>query len=192
MVVVNVSAVDYRSYGEIEGTVNGLKVAGSRIGNIGLLPNSNVEHALQSGLWIDNESTFTFIAPSGQQWSINTLSGYYDALQPDANINVGITLYEQSLITTNFAGDTFTVNNLSLNNCLSTNCIHGLTSGAQINIWNDTVLKSSLSTTNLNFTDSAIVTANDLLWSTGVFLTLNIAGSTLYVPLYNGDNNYYI
>jgi hypothetical protein len=159
MIVVNISSTDYRCYGELEGTVNGLKVAGARVGNMGLLPNSNVEHALKSNLWIDNESTFTFVAPSGQSWSINTLSGYYDVANPDANLKVSVTLYEQALITTHFAGDMFNVSNIMVNN---------------------------LSTENLAFTNSDVVTADGTFYSTGTFLTLNITGSTLYIPLYKG------
>lgn len=157
MIVVNISATDYRSYGELEGTVNGLKVAGARIGNIGLLPNSNVEHASKSGLWIDNESTFTFVAPSGQSWSVNTLSGYYDAINTDANLQVKITVYDQSLITTNFIGDNLTI---------------------------PSVMVTNLSADHLTFTNSNVVTSDGTFTSTGSFLTLNIAGSTLYMPLY--------
>lgn len=159
LVVVNVSALDARSYGELEGTVNGVKVAGTRIGNIGVLPNANVEHALSAGLWIDNEQTFTFLAPSGQSWSINTLSGYYDSVDTAANIQIVISLFEQNQRVLSFAGDDFSINTLNTTNVNTVN----------------------LTASDLDITSGTIVTA---VTSTGMFWTVTVNGSALAIPLY--------
>lgn len=119
MLVVNVSALDYRSYGEVEGIVNGVKIAGARAGNIGTLPNANVEHAGKTGLFVDDERSFTIIAPSGASWSINTLSGYFDGSDASANIQVSITYYSQYTQQLSFANDSFIVNTL-ISNVVST------------------------------------------------------------------------
>jgi hypothetical protein len=190
LVIVNISANDYRSYGEFEAVVAGNKVAGIKIGNFGTLPNSNVEHALSAGLWIDNEQSMTFIAPSGSSWQVNTLSGYYDPLDLAASTEVSIAVYQQDLRVIDFAGDTMTIGNLVLQQCLSTDCINPYTSNGTIGVGGNLDMNgfSVVNVSSINFTNPTIVNTNSAAWQSS-YTTVNtnsadwIGGNSAYTTV---------
>jgi len=118
MITVRVASLDKSSYGEIEGILfNGVteyQVALVRVGNIGLLPDANVTHASNANLFIDNEQTFSFIAPSGQDWAVRSLSGY-------GPVDVNVSVIESNVRALNFAGDTITIDNI-ISQGISSSC----------------------------------------------------------------------
>lgn len=166
LITVRVGSLDYTSYGEIEGVLfdgaTEYTVALVRVGNIGLLPHANVDHALQDGLFIDNEQTFTFIAPSGQNWAIRSLSGYGD-------VDVNVSVLESNSRAFSFAGDTLTMDNLVAQN-ISSSCGNDkewcsvyTTVSTLSSIWDSTPFDVAVSTPS-GIVDSVAVNAGDALF----------------------------
>ena len=83
MITVSIRAEDYRSYGEIFAYVDGFLVAQSKIGNIGLIPNSNVDHALSANMFIDAVLPMTFMVPASSEWYLSAANVYAPLITAD-------------------------------------------------------------------------------------------------------------
>lgn len=160
---LRVEAADFQGYCELSASVDGVCVGALKVGNFGLITDADITHAHSETdpldpktIVIDNESTMSFIVPSGSSWSIDCGDVY------GSNYVNGI-LYEQKQTQINVA-DSASVS-LTVSALTATNSI------------------SLSSTMTFNNVVSAINVAPAL---TPWYLSVTVQGSSLWLPLYKG------
>lgn len=133
-VTVMVEAPSATSYGEVYGmvvdTLGNVSIAGGvKVGNLGLLPNSDVEHALHPGMIIDSQQTFNF-------YVIDSFS-YYLSTRDIANpVEVTQRVYQRQNLTFNLLQETLNVGSV---------CAASITAN-NINFTGMTVIDSNVTT----------------------------------------------
>lgn len=179
-VTVTVEALSSTSYGEIFGIVvdnlNQEKVVGlARVGNLGLLPDSDVEHAHNVGMIIDAGQSFSFFV-------LDNYNYYLSARDIARPIDVWCRTLQRQDITYSLSDATLNLNGLSLSDCLSTDCIKPYTPDGTISMHGNVSTSGTLSSSDIVLTNAT--TFYGTVTSSDLFLTININGSALKIPLY--------
>jgi len=183
LVVINVSAAGYESYGEFEvysiKNSTDTKLGGLKIGNLGLVSNYALEHSEKPGLMINNEQTVSLVVPASCAFKITSLSGFYEAAS-DSNIRISTTVFQRKYADIFFENEEFTISKLTINGPLtSTSAIASpLLCTTNIDIIN-TPLSNSV---HMN---SIVLSAGSVSVEAANVLRIKINGTQYFLKLYS-------
>lgn len=174
MITISIKAEDYRSYGEVFAYITDsygtYLVAQTKIGNFGLVTNSNIDHAHSAGMFIDAMQPVTFMVPACATWYLSAANVYSNY------ITVDIVQFTEQRAWIEVVGDTLEINTVS----------------AQEIYTNTLTATDSVTLSTLNFTGTAINISSNVYVSAFTnpvtadgWLVFNIGGTQKAVRLYD-------